>query len=195
MSHHIYHTEGFVVGSVNTGEANKYLTLFTRELGVVRAAAQSVRHLKSKLRFALQDLAYARVDLVRGRELWRVTSATHLPLYTQVREHKDTLLVYTRVLSLVRRLSQGEESHEALFDDVCGLFRFIESHELTKAELEACEVVGVIRILSRLGYVGNAKEHATFIEEELSLSLVQNAHTMRAFLVSLINSSLRESQL
>ncbi len=195
MSHHIYHTEGFVVGSVNTGEANRYLTLFTRDLGVVWAAVQGVRHLKSKLRFGLQDLSYARLDLVRGREVWRVTSATHLPEYSCVRQEVSKSLVYARVLSLVKRLMQGEGPNELLFDDVCGLFHFMEEHTLSKLELEACEIVGVVRILSRLGYVGSGNEPRTFIEEELSLSLLGRASGAKVSLVSLINTSLRESQL
>ncbi|MCE9517782.1 recombination protein O N-terminal domain-containing protein, partial [Candidatus Nomurabacteria bacterium] len=74
--HHIYHTKSFVIGSYNRGEANKILVLYTREMGLVRAVAQGIRLNKSKLRFGLQDFSYASVDLVRGRDIWRVTSGS-----------------------------------------------------------------------------------------------------------------------
>ena len=74
--HHIHHTEAFVLGSSPKGEDSKLLRLYTRELGLVYAHAQAVRKLSSKLRFTLQDFSRASVDLVRGKEIWRVTTAT-----------------------------------------------------------------------------------------------------------------------
>jgi DNA repair protein RecO (recombination protein O) len=60
--HHIYHTEGFILSSRNVGEANKILTIYTREIGFVKALAQGVRLVKSKLRFALHDFSYTNID-------------------------------------------------------------------------------------------------------------------------------------
>ncbi len=56
--HHIYHTEGIILGSKNYGEAGKYYSIFTRDLGMIYASAQGVRKMSSKLRFILQDFAY-----------------------------------------------------------------------------------------------------------------------------------------
>ena len=47
--HHIYHTEGIILGSRNFGEAGKYYYLLTRDLGLVYASAQGVRKMSSKL--------------------------------------------------------------------------------------------------------------------------------------------------
>ncbi len=35
MSHHIYQTEGVILGGFNVGESNRYLYVFTRELGLI----------------------------------------------------------------------------------------------------------------------------------------------------------------
>ena len=78
--HHLHHTEAYVLGSSPKGEDSKLLRLYTRELGLVYAHAQGVRKLSSKLRFTLQDFSLATVDLVRGREIWRVTTATPRPV-------------------------------------------------------------------------------------------------------------------
>ncbi len=74
--HHIYHTEGIILGSKNYGETGKYYSIFTRDLGMVYASAQGVRKISSKFRYVLQDFSYVKVDLVRGRDFWRVTSAS-----------------------------------------------------------------------------------------------------------------------
>ena len=43
---------------------------------MIYASASGVRKMSSKLRFVLQDFAYIKVDLVRGKDFWRLTSAT-----------------------------------------------------------------------------------------------------------------------
>ena len=74
--HHIYHTEGIILGSNNFGETGKYYAIFTRDLGMIYASAQGVRKMSSKLRFVLQDFAYLKIDLVKGKDFWRLTNAS-----------------------------------------------------------------------------------------------------------------------
>lgn len=73
--YHIYHTRGVILGSVPIGESNRFYKIFTEEMGLVHATAQAVREAKSKLRYSLQDFSWASFDLVKGREVWRITSA------------------------------------------------------------------------------------------------------------------------
>ena len=74
--YHIHHTEGIILSSKNYGEAGKYYSLLTRDLGLINASAQGVRKISSKLRFVLQDFSYIKVDLVHGKDFWRLTSAS-----------------------------------------------------------------------------------------------------------------------
>ena len=115
--HHIYHTKSFVIGSYNRGEANKILVLYTREMGLVRAVAQGIRLNKSKLRFGLQDFSYASVDLVRGRDIWRVTSGSTITSFPFARSQRQPLILIARISRLIERLCDGEEANEKIFDD------------------------------------------------------------------------------
>src|SRR3989338_8324981 len=107
--YHIYHTEAFVLGAKNRGEANKVITIYTRELGLLRASAQGIRLSKSKSRFALQDFSYAKVDLVRGKEFWRVTSSTPISSFPYLRRDKKSLSLIFQISKLLERLCAGEE--------------------------------------------------------------------------------------
>src|SRR3989344_5676480 len=75
MSHHIYETDAFVFSALPHGEASRYMVLYTREFGLVRAAAQGLRELKSKLRYSLQPFSLSVVNLVHGRSGWRIVNA------------------------------------------------------------------------------------------------------------------------
>ena len=91
--HHIYHTEGIILGSKNYGEAGKYYSIFTRDLGMIYASAQGVRKMSSKLRFILQDFSYVKVDLVQGRDFWRVTSASKTNKLEEISKNKKYMAI------------------------------------------------------------------------------------------------------
>jgi hypothetical protein len=65
----------------------------------------------------LQDLSYCSLSLVRGRDVWRVTSSARLrePLQELIRD-KEKRVVFTRILKLLRQLVNGEEKDEKLFN-------------------------------------------------------------------------------
>ena len=75
MSYTVYWSEAVILGHAPFGEANKYIHVFTREFGLISARMQGVRTLHSKLRYHTQDYSIARVALIRGRDLWRLTNA------------------------------------------------------------------------------------------------------------------------
>src|SRR5438477_10420140 len=113
--HKIYHTEGIILGSKNFGEAGKYYHIFTRDLGMISASAQGVRKMSSKLRFVLTDYAYIKVDLVEGRDFWRVTSASKTNMLEDLPKHSARFLTVSNISRLLRRLLRGEEKNEKLF--------------------------------------------------------------------------------
>ncbi len=193
--HHKFHTDAFVVGSTPFGEANKIYELFTRDFGMIRASAQGVRLAKSKLKYALQDMSYVRIDLVQGKEFWRITSATHIQQFPDDIKNKKQLYLSSRMTQIVSRLCGGEESHPVLFEEIKKVLytaQFIPSHESDKYTL--FEIGAVFKIVSLIGY-------AVDREEEIILPSIDHTdfytevEKNRVFLVSHINRVLRESQL
>jgi recombinational DNA repair protein (RecF pathway) len=76
MSYEKYTTEAMVLTQVPRGEHDKVYALYTRDFGLVYARASAVRAEKSKMRYALQSHAHARVSLVRGSRGWRAAGAS-----------------------------------------------------------------------------------------------------------------------
>src|SRR3989338_7177311 len=107
--HHIYHTEGIILGSRNFGEDGKYFYILTRELGLVTASASGVRKMSSKLRYILRDFAYLKLDLVRGRDFWRLTSDTKTNTLQNFSERPEIFAVVSNIARLLRRLLSGED--------------------------------------------------------------------------------------
>jgi DNA repair protein RecO (recombination protein O) len=193
--HHIYHTHAFILGSRTMGEANKMLILYTKEMGLVRASAQGIRLHKSKLRFALQDFSYAKIDLVRGRDLWRVTSATTIDSFPFARSEKQSLLLIARISKLIERLCDGEEAHEKIFDDFIQALYILDDHSIESSSREALELHVVLQIMNTLGYIGDSEILSQYLGSSFDQSQTENLLKQRQSIVAHINKALTESQL
>jgi recombinational DNA repair protein (RecF pathway) len=160
MAYTVHTTEGFILSSTPVGEANRLYHIFTREFGVIIATAQGVRLMQSKLRPHLVDSSLSSISLVKGKEFWRITSAAGI--------YRSNNKIYIQILSVIKRLLQGEGEHETLFDYL--------KQELFKDNLD--ETTIMIKILTDLGYID--KKGITNNKKDL---------------IALINKGLKESQL
>lgn len=191
MAYPIYTTPGFIVASYKTGEADKLLQIFTRDLGMIFARATGIRKLESKLRGHIQDYSLGLFSVVQGKSGWRLTNGDVYEegalqnLSTRQRE------VLARGSSLLRRLYVGEEPNEVLFDRLVALFG--EDVFMRGERLGVFELVLGSHILNSLGYVDDGSVLADIVSsEEIDESFVL---THRKAIISQINSALAESQL
>lgn len=195
MAHHIYTTDAFILDSTVSGEADRFFTLFTKDLGLVRALAKGVRLQKSKLRYNLQDFSLSKVSLVRGKDIWRLTNARlDESLYDKFRNEKAVLHVIAHIGALIRRLVGGEEKNERLFTILHDSFLFLPTREWGE-ELKMFEIIVVLKILENLGYLRKTTELEPFIKGEWKETLLQQMSPHKALALREINMSLRESQL
>lgn len=192
--HHIYHTEGIILGSKNFGEAGKYYYIFTRDLGMITASAQGVRKMSSKLRFVLQDFAYLKIDLVQGKDFWRVTSASKTNLLEEIIKKPQNLKIFSNIVRLLKRLLTGIEPNEALFIDLLRGLSILEKIN-DKKNLHNVEVIIVLRILNNLGYIGENEVLKNLIKSPFENSIIFEVSKSRNQVLRQINKALKETHL
>ena len=129
VMHHIYTTKAIIVKSMPFGEANKIYFLLTKDLGFVKASAQGVRLDKSKLKGHLEDLSAISVSVVKGKEIWRITSTETIYQNSFIKQ-SGKLSVLKNIFSLLLRLLHGEEKNEGLFDSVYSFYIFLRKMNL-----------------------------------------------------------------
>jgi len=192
--HHIYHTEGIILGSKNSGEAGKYYSIFTRDLGMIYASAQGVRKMSSKLRFVLQDFAHLKIDLVQGKDFWRVTNASKTNKLEKITKMPETFAIFANIARLLKRLLAGVEPNESLFVDLLNGLSVLEKAE-TKEDLRNIEAIIVLRILNNLGYIGENELLQNLIRSPFEESLVFEVSKDRTKILHQINKALKETHL
>ena len=200
MSHHIYETDAFVLSALPHGEASRYMVLYTREFGLVRATAQGLRELKSKLRYSLQPYSLSVVNLVHGRSGWRIVNARlaknyftefdggRLPAGRQARR-----LVLARACLLLRRMLAGEERNGELFDSFTEGLAFLET--TAEEQLPNAELILVLRILYHLGYIGKSPLSERLVKSPWGEEVLSEAARERRVLLNSVNESLQSSHL
>lgn len=186
-----YHTEALVLGTYEIGEADRSIVFFTKDFGLVRAKATSVRSEKSKMRYALQNYSIANISLVKGKRGWRAAGASALRI---ARGDVHGIATFARISELVMRLVQGEEENSYLYAALS------EAHEaLVREKVEAfatIEIVCVARVLFALGYISSeALETALFTHTAYTGEHLLEAETMKDKLLSSINKAIAETQL
>ena len=185
-----------MLGSFNVGESNRFLYIFTKDLGLLAASAQGVRALKSKLRYSLQDFSYSKVDLVRGKDVWRITNAGELYDLKQLTRDANKRALLVNVASLLKRLCVGEGIHEGMFEDISSGLIFLNMEDMTKDEIQSFEIILVMKILKYLGYWGEDEKFTHLVEiREWNKEILRGVSSLRVIALKEINDSLRESHL
>ncbi len=192
--HHIYHTEGIILGSKAYGEAGKCYYIFTKDLGMIFASAQGVRKISSKLRFVLQDFSYIKLDLVRGKDFWRLTSASKTNALENIAKNPETFAILFNVARLLKRLLAGEEKNEKLFIDLINGLTVLEKTE-NKEDLQNIEAIIVLRVLHNLGYIGGSEKLNDLIKSPFEENLIFEAGKSRSKVLAEINKALKETHL
>lgn len=195
--YHIHTTHALVVGMSPVGEKHYFITLFTKDFGMIRARAQSVRLNVSKLRFALQEYSFVNVSLVRGKDVWRITNAE--PLYNIYFELKDNSRVFAllaRSISLVRRLLPEEGSELGVFDDMFSVCDFVIKNKFSDNELVTIEWLFVLRVLHSLGYIRSGSLREICENEDVwQLSYIHSVEPQKEIAIYTINEALKASHL
>lgn len=183
--HHIYTTPAFVVHSIPHGEAGKFLLLFTRDFGMIGATAQGIRLSQSKLRYHVQDSSFSNVSIVRGKEVWRLTGAHEL-------DHSKDTILHLKILKLLKRLLQGEDKNENLFEIIEELYKT----NVDDKDYNDVECITVLRILNALGYIRNNEEiKQLLVDNKINTDVIEYFRPKKANILNIINSGLKESQL
>lgn len=196
MSYHIYNTRGIVLAEKPAREADRIYTIFTRDLGLLRASATGVRKNLSKLRGHIEPFSIVDVSLVRGREYWRLTSAElATDLKTLLVEDPELFLAFAKNLSLLEKLVAGEEKHAKLFDDLISLIKFAVRRRPITKDLESLEILIALKILFHLGYLSGEDLPNKVLGSEPDDEVLTMVLAQKKSLIKAINHGIDSSQL
>ena len=160
----LYRDEAVVLRTWKLGEADRILSLHTRDSGKVRCVARGVRRTRSKFGARLDPAGHVAVQLYRGRgDLDTVTQVETISSFTRLRSDPSRFVRASAMLEAVEHISPDREpDHDrhvmlaralATLDRdggplvLAGFFLKLLSHEGVRPVLGNCVACGVDRSL------------------------------------------------
>lgn len=143
----IYKAEAIVLRSIVYGEADRILTLFTREAGKVSAIAKGVRKTTSRLRGAVQLFSHTRLVLYSGRSLDTVSQGEAEDEFSYLERDLECFATASYCAELVSRLTPEREPQPKVFFLMLSVLR-----ALKQGDTELTARVFELKLLDILGY-------------------------------------------
>ncbi len=114
----LYKTEAIVLRGRPLKEADKIITLYTKEAGKVDAVVKGVRKGSSKFGSKLEIFSYITVMLYRKRvnELETITQVQHIDSFQGIREDIRKIALGSVILELMDKMIIAKEKEQTLFD-------------------------------------------------------------------------------
>jgi recombinational DNA repair protein (RecF pathway) len=192
--HTIHHTRAIIIKSQSSGEANKLFWFFTQELGLIVAVATGVRKGEAKLKGQLVDYTVVDVDLVQGRDVWRLISATLLinPLRDKIKH--PLARPYVRTLATLERFLIDDGEQRELFDHIeeCAMYL---AEAPASVDPKSFDTLSIWRTLVHLGYIAVAQHEKDLFILPFDQAVRLLDPTTTTVLVAMVNTTIKETHL
>ncbi len=130
-------------------EGNEILTMYTRELGKVRAVARSVKSPKSKLAYALQTLFFTELEMLPNKKLAAITGVKPLEVFQNIYANPQKVAYAMYATEVLLKSTADEEENTEIFDLFLELLRHVDRSKHLK---HVCVDIFVLELLALSGY-------------------------------------------
>ena len=145
---HIRTVEAVIISHKDFGEADRLVTLFSREAGKIRGMAKGVRKMGSRKAAYLEPFMHSRVVLAKGKTFWILTQADGIKQYVSIPESLEKTGRAAYVVELAERFTVEEESSPQLFNLIIDTLDRIDA----SADTFAPTLFFELRILDHAGF-------------------------------------------
>lgn len=149
---HTFSTEGFILKRKNFGEADKLITLFTKNHGKVVSVAKGVRKITSRRAGSLELLNHVTVSLHQTKGLPILTEAQALNTFPDLKENLDKISIAFLVLELTDRLFEEGQENRNVFNLLSDTISRIDTAR-TLLEAKKFQTSFQIKLLTEMGYL------------------------------------------
>jgi DNA repair protein RecO (recombination protein O) len=125
--------QGIVLKRINIGEADRIVTLYTKELGKVAVVAKGVRKINSSQAAALEIGQVAKCHLIFTQALPILTQATPITRFIQARTHLIGITQTYQLLEIIDLLTVEQQENESVYQLAIDTLSLLESPGAKKA--------------------------------------------------------------
>lgn len=147
-----YRGKGFILKETERGEADKVLTVFSRDFGRIEVLAKAVRKMQSKLRGNVPLFSISEIGFINGRSYKTLTDAALLSDFSNLKKNLEKLEIAYGIVDVFVRLVQPPQRDKRIWDLLKEVFSHLNSRQLSVEALPIIHSYFLWRLLAILGY-------------------------------------------
>jgi DNA repair protein RecO (recombination protein O) len=140
--------EGIVLRTVDYGEGNKIITVFTKEMGKIGMVARGARKTKSKLGAVSQPFTVAHFIFYLGTGLATISQGEIIESHSKIRNDLYKAAYAAYLLELTDRMTEEKQRIPALYEALCSILKQMEDGK----DSEMLTRIFELKALSTFGY-------------------------------------------
>ena len=152
----VYTVEGIILKRRNVGEADRILTVFTKQYGKIRVVAKGVRRINSRRAGHIEVFSRVLITLHKGKTFDIVTEAQQITEKGFIDASITNMSYAYYLCELVDQLLPDGQQHEDVFEVLCGALVAVQK-QVNEERLGVYINEFTHRLLWTLGYLERSK--------------------------------------
>ena len=159
--------EGIILSRKNIGEADRIVTVFTKEFGKMRLMAKGIRKTASRRAPYLEIFSHVVIVTHQGKGMESITEVTPIGAQDLLRDDLERISVAYFYCELVNHLLPEKQEHRDVFALLCDALDYLRTCEVDAIGGQSKQFA--LTLLRHLGFLEGTrdlggKELQTFIE-------------------------------
>ncbi len=144
--------EGLVIKEMNVGESDRLVTLFTREMGIIKAFAAGAKNIKSKKAAGTSLLTYSSFTILNKKSTLRIYEATPKATFFTIGSDIEMLSLSQYFCELALNFGENENPNPELLRLILNSLHFLTKEKRYPPLIKA---ITELRISAICGYMPN----------------------------------------
>lgn len=168
-----YKTEGIIIKRINYSEADKILTIFTREHGKIVAIAKGIRKITSKRKGMLELFNRNAFFVIRGKNMDVVTEVQAIGNFQSAETSFERLGRVYYFCEAIDRLTAERVEEQEIYSILYNFLVFCRKTNIQVENIEKRMNEDLKNVLYILGFIDEAKRNQGFDVEGFIENLIE----------------------
>ena len=147
-----YRTKGIIIKKTDRGEADEFLTIYTKDFGKLEILGKAIKRMASKLRSAVDFFYLSEIEFIQGKNFKTLTDAVLVDKFLNLRKDVLKLRIAEKIAEILDNLIKGQEPDKKIWNLTSETFNALDSSDAPSSILNLQYWYFVWKLLADLGY-------------------------------------------
>jgi DNA repair protein RecO (recombination protein O) len=148
MKPHSYSSSGIVLGRKNYGEADRIISVYSKDHGRISLIAKGIRRPKSRKRGHLEIFSLLKFQAISGRGIDLMTEAEIVDDFKEIRKSLSKVSLAYYFMEVIGKITHEQEQNIDLFNLIFDTLNKLK----TETKLKELRLNFILKLLTTMGY-------------------------------------------